>query len=137
MLFNLSKFIIKYRLISILIISFFLPYDLASLLSQFIDIFIKSHDITKSAHEEMMAMSHSNPDIREYFCDFESKTTNKIVELINHLGLKSTNPNEKVHIAFGMIENLCHEIVYHKHEYMNYEIMKEEVINEIVVMLSN
>ncbi|MBP3596161.1 MAG: hypothetical protein J6J60_02005 [Clostridia bacterium] len=38
---------------------------------------------------------------------------------------------EKIHIAIGIVENLCHEIVYHKHEKIDYEAMKKEVI-EIV-----
>lgn len=32
-------------------------------------------------------------------------------------------------------DNLCHEIVYHKHEELNYEIMTENVIDLIVDLL--
>ena len=45
------------------------------------------------------------------------------------------NINEKVHIAIGMIDNLCHEIVYHKHEQLDYNKMIEFVISTITNLL--
>ena len=38
---------------------------------------------------------------------------------------------EKVHIMMGLIDNLCHEIIYHKHDDMNYDIMTNLVIENI------
>ena len=43
---------------------------------------------------------------------------------------------EKVHIIIGIVENYCHEIVYHKHESINYNVMKNEVINTIWYLLN-
>ena len=31
----------------------------------------------------------------------------------------------------GMIENLCHEVIYHKHKDMDYDVMTDLVINNI------
>ena len=45
--------------------------------------------------------------------------------------------NEKVHIIIHIVEDLCHEIVYHKHKSVNYDIMKKEVINIIINILKN
>ena len=42
---------------------------------------------------------------------------------------------EKVHVALGLIDNLCHEIIYHKHENMNYEKMIEIVVNTIINLI--
>ncbi len=113
------------------------PFDLTELLEKFIEALIKSHDLSRSAHEEMLAMSHTDEDVRDYFCYFEETASNTIVKLMSQNGLKPANAYEKVHIAIGMIENLCHEIVYHKHDYMNYEIMKKEVVSSVVKMMSN
>ncbi|MDF2541498.1 MAG: putative TetR family transcriptional regulator [Herbinix sp.] len=113
------------------------PIDLTNLIHQLIAMFVKSHYITKSAHEEMMAMAHSDEAVREYFCEFEMNTAKKVVELMEGVGITPSNPNEKVHIAMGMIENLCHEIVYHQHDYMNYDTMTEEVVRAVVLMMSN
>ncbi len=113
------------------------PYDLTELLRQYIDIFIESHYISKAAHEEMMAMSHMDEDVGQYFCDFEENTAKNIVKILKNNNIYPHNADEKIHICIGMIENLCHEIVYHKHEYMDYDIMKEEIIKSIVTMLSH
>ena len=45
------------------------------------------------------------------------------------------NIEEKVHIFTNMIDNYCHEVVYHKHKDLNYDAMKEEIINIIVNIL--
>ncbi len=113
------------------------PLDLVDTLNNIINIFTDSHTLPRQAHEEMMAMSHTDQDVRDYFCYFEITTANTIVELMAKHGLRPTNAHEKVHIAMGMIESYCHEVNYHNHDYMNYEIMKQEIIHAIVAMMSN
>lgn len=44
--------------------------------------------------------------------------------------------DEKVHIMMGLIDNLCHEIIYHKHENMNYDVMTNIVINNIKTLFN-
>lgn len=111
------------------------PYELNSLVNTIIDIFTSSHSLSQSAHEEMMAMSHTDEDVREYFCYFEVTTANTLVEILDRHGLKPPNAREKILIAMGMIEDLCHKMAYHNHDYMNYPVMKQEVIRAIVTMM--
>lgn len=113
------------------------PIDLTELLRQLITIFVQSHFISESAHEEMMAMSHSDKDVAEMFRQFEIDTANTIVGLMKQNGITPANPHEKVHISMGLIENLCHEIAYHKHESLNYDIMTDEIIKVVVGMLTD
>ena len=61
--------------------------------------------------------------------------TNKIVQLLLESGIKVDNINEKVHVAIGMIDNLCHEIVYHKHKQLDYDKMIDIVISSICNMI--
>ena len=61
--------------------------------------------------------------------------TKKIVLLLNNSGLKINHALEKVHIITGIIDNLCHEIVYHKHTGIDYNIMKDKVIEIVVGIL--
>ena len=51
-------------------------------------------------------------------------TTEIIVKTLNNYGIDKENLFEKVHIIIGIVENYCHEIVYHHHEVVNYEVMK-------------
>ena len=43
---------------------------------------------------------------------------------------------EKSNIAIGLIDNLCHEIVYHKHSELNYNVMTDICIDTIVKLLN-
>jgi AcrR family transcriptional regulator len=109
--------------------------DLRDILERMIDNFIKTHTISKKAHEELMAMSHLDEDVANIFKNSELEMTNKIVSLLENNNICIVNAREKVHIVIGLIDNLCHEIVYHKHESFDYKEMKEEVINIIVTIL--
>lgn len=39
---------------------------------------------------------------------------------------------KKFIFLYGLIDNLCHEIVYHKHEKLNYEVMTDICIDLIL-----
>ncbi len=111
--------------------------NLEETLDEILDIFIKKHTLTKKAHEEMIALSHQDEDIAEIFLSKEITMTKQIVEVLKENGFECDNFLEKVHIIIGIVENYCHEIVYHKHSSLNYEMMKKEVITIITIMLNN
>lgn len=93
--------------------------------------YIDNHKVSKIAHEEIMSMVHSDKKVAEYYYKRELKMTDYIKDLLINNGLKDNNLYEKVHVMIGMIDNLCHEIIYHKHSKMNYDIMTDIVINNI------
>ncbi len=111
--------------------------NLEKLLNEMLDIFIKQHTLSKNAHEEMIALSHLEPDIAEIFHQKELDTTTVIVKTLKENNISSENLLEKVHIIIGIVENYCHEVVYHHHKTMNYDIMKKEVIKIITSILTN
>lgn len=97
-----------------------------------IDNFVKEHKMTKKAHEELMAMSYLDEEIANIFYRAEIEMTEKIVKAFENNNICLSKEN--IHIAYGIVDNFCHEIVYHKHKELDYEIMKNKVI-EIVIML--
>ena len=109
--------------------------NLNMIVRKMIDNFIQNHKLSQSAHEEIMAMAHSDKDVAFYFHKREIEMTEKIYDLLVENGFYSENLMEKSHIAIGLIDNLCHEIVYHKHSELNYESMTNICINIIVNML--
>lgn len=109
--------------------------DTKQLLRNMIDSYIKNHTISKKAHEELMAMSHLDDDVAEIFKKSEFEMTNKIVQILKLNNIEFENPIEKIHIVVGIIENLCHEVVYHKHDKIDYEIMKTEVVDLIMKLI--
>ena len=109
--------------------------NFADIMKDMIAKYIGNHKLSKTAHEEITAMTHSDKDIAYFFYKREMEMTHKIVSALTENGFNIANINEKVHIVIGLIDNLCHEIVYHKHEELDYDIMINVVINEIVNIL--
>ena len=109
--------------------------DLPEIFKKMIDKYIESHKLSLSAHEEIMAMVHSDKDVAYFFYKREMALTYKLTEVLKQHGFNSEDLSEKVHIIIGIIDNLSHEIVYHKHEGLDYDRMKTLVINSIVNLL--
>ena len=109
--------------------------NLENLLKNIIKKFIENHNISKKAHEELLAMSHLYDDVANIFKDSEYEMTEKIVVLLENNNIYLQNPREKVHILWNIVDNFCHEVVYHKHSKINYDIMQDEVIGIIMNIL--
>ena len=105
--------------------------NLEDVLSKMLDVFIKKHTLSKKAHEEMIALSHLDEDIADVFCNKEIELTKKIVETLNENNIENEHLFEKVHISIGIVENYCHEVVYHNHKALNYKVMKQEIVKII------
>ncbi|MEI3401024.1 MAG: hypothetical protein V8R51_01095 [Clostridia bacterium] len=109
--------------------------DLDKIVRNMIENFIQNHKLSQSAHEEIMAMAHSDKDVAFYFHKREIEMTEKIYDLLVENGFNNKNLMEKSHIAIGLIDNLCHEIVYHKHSNLDYNVIINICIYTIVNML--
>ena len=109
--------------------------DLDKIVRNMIENFIQNHKLSQSAHEEIMAMAHSDKDVAFYFHKREIEMTEKIYDLLVENGFNKKNLMEKSHIAIGLIDTLCHEIVYHKHSNLDYNVMINICIYTIVNML--
>lgn len=126
---------IMYPMVNTLETGKFKIKDLNLILKDMMNKFIKSHKISKKAHEELMAMSHLDEDVSKVFKNSEVEMTEKLVELFKNNKIKIKNLREKVHIIVGLIDNFCHEVVYHKHKNIDYLVMQEEVILSIINIL--
>lgn len=99
--------------------------------------YISNHKVSNIAHEEIMSMVHSDKNVAKFYYDRELEMTNTVKDILIENGFVDENLNEKVHIMIGLIDNLCHEVTYHKHSNMNYEVMTELVINNIDNLFNN
>lgn len=109
--------------------------NLDEVIRKIIKEFVKNHTMSKKAHEELMAMSHLDKDVRKIFTDNEIAMSERIVNYLKDSGFILTNIHEKVHIIIGIVDNYCHEIVYHKHDILNYDLMEDELIKTIEFIL--
>lgn len=96
-----------------------------------IENYVTNHKVSKIAHEEIMAMVHSDKDIANYYYKKELEMTDTLKTILIKNNFSEQNLYEKVHIMIGLIDNLCHEKIYHKHSSMNYDIMTDIVIENI------
>lgn len=110
--------------------------NLDEIIRKMINGFIQNHKLSQSAHEEIMAMAHSDREVAFYFHKREMEMTVRIYDLLVKNGFDGKNLMEKAHIAIGIIDNLCHEIVYHKHSELNYELMTDICISAIIDILN-
>lgn len=113
----------------------FAKYDLDTILRNMINKFIKNHKVSQSAHKEIMAMVHSDDDVAEIYHNSEIEMTNKLTNVFVNNGIKTEHLKEKIHVAVNLIDDLCHEIVYHKHDSMDYDVMINVVVDSIKNLL--
>lgn len=111
--------------------------NLDVVLRNMINTFIENHKLSQIAHEEIMAMTHSDKEIAEFFQENEMAMTKNISKILLDNGFDARNLDEKVHIAIHLIDDLCHEIVYHKHKDLDYDIMINLVIENILNFMWN
>ena len=108
----------------------------SEILKYTIQTFISDHKLSESAHEEITAMVHSDKDVAYFFYKREMEMTEKFSNMLKENNIITDNLLEKVHIVIGLIDNLCHEIVYHKHKDLNYDVMIDLVIENIIKFLA-
>lgn len=109
--------------------------DLKVVLKKLIDISIKAHQNNFTAHEEMLAMSHLDEDVHNLFMEVETNINSAVIEFLSNK-INTQNIQERVHICYNLIESLCHECVYHKHNTISSDKILSETIDCIMFLLS-
>lgn len=93
------------------------------IIEQFLQVAIKSHQDNYTLHEEVIALSHLDEDVHNKFLNFELTVSNTIEKVLTDHNIKVNQMTERVHLAYNIVETLCHECVYHKHANINYDAM--------------
>ena len=96
---------------------------------------LKNHKISEAAHEEIYALQHSDPDVAEIFLKQEISATHNLISILEKNSITTNNLKEKSHLIISLLDNLCHEIIYHKHDNMDYNAMTNIVIETIISLL--
>ena len=109
--------------------------NLDKIIRKTISQFLNSHKLSQTAHEEIISMTHSDKDVAEFFHENEIEMTRVIVELLQKNGFDFVDLTERVHIIIGLIDNICHETIYHKHNSINYDNMTNIVVDSIFHIL--
>ena len=105
-------------------------------LNDVIDDLVSFHASTKSSHEEIIAIQHSDEEVDRIFQKYELEASTNFANFLLENGISSKNINEKSHLILSMIDDYCHEVVYHHHHNLNYDVMKELVIKNIIYLIN-
>ena len=109
--------------------------ELEDFIKKIINNSLKVHNMSQSAHEEIMAMRHADPEVNKIFQDYEIEATEVLVNILKNNDFEIENVYEKSHLIIAWIDNLCHEVVYHKHNNLDYDKMIEIVVDSILNLL--
>ena len=109
-----------------------LPVSFSELIPKVIDQTIKTHKNNRKIHEALHAMASTDEAVNAEFISLEDQLTVKIAERLDKLGLKITNPYEKVHFAMDIIQSFSHEYIFDKHDYLDYDVMRKMVCDTII-----
>ncbi len=111
------------------------PDGLSAFIRNVINKNVSVHSMSQATHEEIMAMRHSDPEVNKIFQNFELEATDVLVDILKSNNFDTKDIYEKSHLIIGWIDNLCHELTYHKHKDLNYKRMTNIVIDSIVRLL--
>lgn len=112
------------------------PFDYEMMLNKIIDSLVDAHNYSKDAHEEILVMMHSDPDIKNFFDKAYKEMNKQLAEVLGIIGLNTDYPYEKMHIIIEMIESYCHEVVFAKENNLDYDMLKKILIKAIISIIT-
>ena len=112
-------------------------YNITNTFKEIITEYINDHKVSQEAHEEIMAMVHIDDEVAKYYYEREMSLTYELADMLDSAGFKTNDLKEKTHIIVGLIDNLCHEIIFHKHNELEYENMTNIIVKNIEYIIKN
>lgn len=105
---------------------------LFNIVKTFIHTFIKSHNHSEGFHQEVMALSYIDADVKKFTSSYEQQAIiDKMVNYFKYRNISFKNENEKMLLFLSTVDNLCHELLYNN----NITVDKDIIINECAHML--
>lgn len=110
--------------------------DLLSVIKQVINILIESHDLSKNLHNEIMALSFLDEDIKNHFKNQHEQITIRIFQQLEERNIIINNQKEKMFLALNTADNLCHELLFFHNSGLNKEVAIDQSAYMIKCLLT-
>lgn len=111
---------------------------LFNIVKTFIHIFIKSHNHSEGFHQEVMALSFIDADIKKFINSYEQQAIiDKLVNYFRYRNINFKNENEKMLLFLSTVDNLCHELLYSSIITVNKDIIIDECAGMLEYMLKS
>jgi AcrR family transcriptional regulator len=111
--------------------------NLPVLVEQFLNLSIASHTMNVAAHNEFLALSLLEKDIRPLFDDFENTVTSSLCELLVAAGFSGDHLLEKVRICYGLMEQVCHDSIQREQSQEELDINKLLTVRVVTNILTD
>lgn len=106
--------------------------DLLNVIKKLIYIIVEAHNHYKGFHNEIVALSCSDVDVKNYLKVYEQDAIiSKISNYLNERGIHLNNQNEKLLLLLNTVDSLAHELIYNP----NTDINKGLIIDECAHMI--
>lgn len=109
--------------------------DVYGAMNSIIDFLIEGHKIFQNGHKEIEALTMTDEVIAGIMLKTELEITKQLELLLIQAGFDCEDLPEKTHIIYNLVESLCHEITFHRHENLDDTKMRQVVVNTIVYLL--
>lgn len=110
--------------------------NLLNILKKFIHIFIKSHSHSEGFHQEVMALSFIDADVKKFFNSYlQQDIITKLANYFKYRDISLNNENEKMLLLLNTVDNLCHELLYNHNDAINKDIIIDECAHMLEYML--
>lgn len=102
-----------------------------------LDTFVAFHEQLKTPHQELASVATVYPDVAEWMRHFEIFLIDELANACVEAGLNPPNLNERIHIAYNLVEAYCHERVFYPNETYDYDAVKKATLYCIRSLLTD
>lgn len=104
-------------------------------MSSLMDQFVAFHQQLSLPHQELASIASFDPDVADWMRSFEISLVDQLVDACSTAGINPPHLRERIHIAYNIIEDYCHEVVFYPNERYDYAAVKEETLRCIHALL--
>lgn len=106
-------------------------------ISKLLDELSEIHEGLGILHNDVNTLLSTDKTKGNIWMTLEDHIMQIFISAAKQSNLEMENPEEKVHIAYNLVESYCHEKAFHKHAYIDYDVLKQEIIKTLVYVIIN
>lgn len=111
--------------------------DLLDIIKTIINTSVECHKIAENLHDEIMALTYLDADVKKFFKHLQEEIMHKILEQLEKRNIKIKNEKEKLFLAVSIIDSLCHECVYGENISFDKNVAIDECAHMIKCLLTS
>ncbi len=110
--------------------------DLLNVIRIIIRAIFDAHDTSRKLHDEVMALTFLDTDVRSYLDLLQQKLMDKVLEQLQKRNVKAKNEREKMFLIISSVDALCHECIYNETTHFDKNIAIDECAYMIKCLLT-